>query len=176
MDENLNDEPIISNQEEEEVLETSNEEDNDEIATELAKAKELANNYKIRAEKAEKAAKTAKSEPTIKESPKPAGEIASKDMYALMEAKVPQDDIDEVIDFAKFKGISVAEALKSSYIKSTLVEKAEQRNVAGAANVNGSKRSSGKVPDDVLLSNATKGVMPDTDADLERLLRIRKGL
>lgn len=180
MEEILNDQAEVSNEQEEVVLETTddtndNEDDSFDWKAEALKQKEIAQNQKARAEKAESKVKTVKSEPAPKSSPK-AGELGSKDLIALMEAKVSADDIDEVTDFAKFKGISVAEALKTSYIKSTLAEKAEKRNIAAATNVGGTKRSSGKTPDDVLLTNARNGIMPENDADLDRLLRLRKGL
>ncbi len=175
MEEILNDDADILNQEEEVDLDTTDDNDNSELEARLAKAEELANNYKVRAEKAEKLAKTVKSEPVTKQAPK-AGELSSKDLIALMEAKVSSDDIDEVTEFAKFKGISVSEALKTGYIKSTLVERAEQRNTASAANVGGAKRGSGKTPDDVLLSRAAKGELPDNDADMDRVIKLRLGI
>ena len=170
-----------SNLEEEEVLETSNEELEEEEDTTDWKAKaekeaELAKNYKIRAEKAERLAKSEKiSEPKAKPS-KADGELSTKDIYALMEAKVAEEDIDKVQEIAKLKGISVSEALKLSLTKQILSDEIEQRNTASAANVGGSKRGSGKVPDDVLLANASKGNLPENDADLERLIKLRKGI
>lgn len=102
------------------------------------------------------------------------GDLSSTDMFALIEAKVPQSDIQEVVDYAKFRGITVTEALGHGLVKSMLAEKAEQRQTAEAANTGGSKRGTGKLPDDVLLSNAAKGVMPEDDADLQRLVELRK--
>lgn len=170
------------NQPEEEVLETSNEEGSEqgesesveEYKTRLAKSEELANNYKIRAEKAEKLAKAIKPSEVQSQS-QTAGDISTTDLYALMEAKVPQEDINDVKEYATLKKISIAEALKSNVVKTILGDKAEQRTVASAANVGSSKRGSGKVPDDVLLDKASKGEIPDNDADLERLIRARKG-
>lgn len=170
-----------STQQEETVLETveaeTEEQDSEESVEDykarLAKAEKLANNYKIRAEKAEKAVKRPVEQKTES---RQSGELGTKDLYALMEAKVAQEDVDEVVEYAKFKNISVSEALKSSVVKTLLSDKAEQRATAEAANVGSSKRSSGKVPDDVLLAKASKGELPDNDADMERLIRLRKGL
>jgi hypothetical protein len=167
-----------SNQQEEEVLETSNEESNDEsneLAERLAKAEELANNYKIRAEKAERFAKSARTEQPQMQTPT-AGDLSTKDLYALIDAKVPEQDIEEVREYAQLKHLTIAEALKSNVVKTILNDKAEQRNMAAAANVGSSKRSSGKIPDDVLLSKASKGELPENDADLERLFKLRKGI
>lgn len=176
MSEINNDDADILTGQEDVDLDTTDDNDNSELEARLAKAEELANNYKVRAEKAEKLVKTAKPEPVTKQESPKAGELSSKDLIALMEAKVSSDDIDEVTEFAKFKGISVAEALKTSYVKSTLVERAEQRNTASAANVGGAKRGSGKTPDDVLLSRAAKGELPDNDADMDRVIKLRLGI
>lgn len=172
-----NGEAVASDTAEEEVLETSSE-TIEEMQEKLAKAEELAKNQKIRAEKAEKLAKSLKEKEEEKPEAKAptAGELSSKDLYALMEAKVPQDDIDEVREYAQLKKISIAEALKTSIVKSILSEKAEQRKSAEASNTGGSKRGSGKVTDEALLAKAAKGEMPDSDEEIQRLYKLRKGL
>src|ERR1035437_775035 len=149
----MEDENVVadnSNTAEEEVLETSNEESGNELETRLAKAEELANNYKIRAEKAERIAKLAKGgESEAKVILKPvAGELTTKDLYALIDAKVPEDDIEEVREYAQLKKISIAEALKSNVVKTILGDKAEQRKTAEGTNTNGGRRSSAKLSDD----------------------------
>ena len=164
-----------SNTSEEVALETTTEtqeESVEEVKARLAKAEELAQNYKVRAEKAEKKAKEVKVETKVETTT----DLSSKDLMALMNAKVETDDVDEIVDYAKFKGISVAEALKTGVIKTSLAEKVEQRKVADATNTGTSKRSSAKLADDVLLSNASKGIMPDNDEDLNRLLDLRKNI
>lgn len=178
MDENLNDVADISNQQEEADLDTANEENyeqEEESIEELKAAKEkaekLANNYKIRAEKAEKAAK-AKPEFNSKQS-STAGDISSKDLYALMNAKVAPEDIDEIKDYASMKKISISEALNTNVVKSILNDKAEQRKVALASNVGNSKRVSNNMTDDALLNNFKKGILPESDEDIERLVKLR---
>lgn len=92
-------------------------------------------------------------------------EVSLKDQYALLQAQVPADDIDEVISYAKFKGISVTEALKSSVVKATLSEKAEMRKSAEVANTSGSKRTTVKVTEDQLVEKASSGNMYDLDPE-----------
>lgn len=182
MDEETHDEADISTQQEETVdLDTTEEEDGyyqeeeaedvEAIKARAEKAEELAKNYKIRAEKAEKLAK-GKTETKEAASPK-TGDMSSKDLYALMTAKVSPEDIDEVKDYASLKKISISEALKSSVIKSILSEKEEQRNVSTASNVGSSKRGSSKVSDETLLKNFQKNILPESDEDFERLAAIR---
>lgn len=169
-----------SNVQEEEVLETSNDDSNEEsedienLKARLAKAEELANNQKIRAEKAERLAKLKGEQPKT-EAKIYQGDLTAKDTIAIMEAKVSSDDIDDVVEYAKFKKISIPEALKSNVVKTMLAEKVEMRNTASAANVGSSKRTTSKVSDDILLSKASKGEFPDNDADLQRLINIKGG-
>lgn len=178
MDENLNDDAdILTGQEDTDSdavgEDYSDEQEAESVEEKLAKAEELAHNYKIRAEKAEKLAKS-KSE--TKETASPAaGDMSSKDLYALMNAKVAPEDVDEIRDYALLKKIPISEALKSSVVKSILSEKEEQRKVASATNVGSTKRGSGKVSDEVLLSNFTKNILPESDDDIARLVAIRRG-
>jgi hypothetical protein len=177
MEEEENVQAQDSTVQEEEVLETSNESDNEEDTTDwkaiALKNEELANNQKIRAEKAEGKLKQVKPEAQVSKSK---NDLGSKDLYALMEAKVPQDDIDEVIDYAKFKGVSIQEALKTSFVKATLSEKAEQRRIADSTNTGNTRRNSGKVSIDTIMSKASAGEMPESDDDMMALIRARKGL
>lgn len=147
------------------------EESVEEVRARLAKAEELANNYKIRAEKAERKAK----EPVAAE-PKtePKGGLSYKDTVALTNAKVHEDDVDEVLEYAKFKSISVPEALKSSVIKTLLTERDEQRTTAEATNTSRSRGTSSRVSEEALLSKARKtGELPDSEEDLGRMLDAR---
>ena len=173
-----NDEEVILNTQEESVeLDTTysseegaEQEESFDWKAEALKQKELAGNMKIRAEKAERKVKVA---PETKHEAQSANGVSTKDLYALMEAKVPEEDISEVEDYAKYKGISIAEALKTQAVRSILNEKSEMRNVASATNTGGSKRVGGRVSDETLLANAEKGNFPDSDAEIDRLVKLQ---
>lgn len=128
--------------------------------TEAEKAKELANNYKVRAEKAEKKAKEA---PAIM-----TDGLASKDVIYLAKADIHEDDVDEVLDIARAKKISISKA--HEYLKPILEVRKEQRSTANAANVSNVRRGSSKMTDETLLSNADNGKLPDGDEDIARLI------
>jgi hypothetical protein len=145
--------------------ETATEESVEEVKAQLAKAKELADNYKVRAEKAEKKAKEA---PKEKEP-----SLSTQDLIALMNAKVNEDDISEVEDYARFKKISIKEALKTSTIKTFLAEREEQRNVAAATNVSAARRSPSRISEETLISKASKGELPESDDEIKRLAEAR---
>lgn len=148
----------------------------EELRARLAKAEELANNYKVRAEKAERKAKAEVATPNSKPASKFSGDISPSDLYVLIENKVPQEDIADVQEYAHMKGISMAEALKSNVVKTILSDKAEMRNTAATANVGTARRSKGQLPADMLIAQAQKGQLPDSDEDLIRLIKARKGI
>lgn len=142
------------------------EEDFDDIKARLAKAEELAKNYKIRAEKAESKAKEVVVE-------KPSTDFTPADILALTKAGIEPEDLDEIIEFAQYKKIPIHEAIKSPVIKATLAEAEERRKSAQATHTASARRGSAQVSDDQLLANARKGVMPDSDADMNRLVQLR---
>jgi len=106
--------------------------------------------------KANKPAETAKEVKTESNST-----LSTKDLYALMENKVSEEDIDEVTEYAQLKKVSIAEVLKSSAVKALLKEKSEMRNVALATNTGIARRSSSKISDEDMVANANKGNLPE---------------
>jgi len=101
--------------------------------------------------------------------------LSTEDLYALMNNKVAQEDIAEVKDYAKLKGISISEALKSPIVKTILETNEEARTVAQATNTGKTAKTQTGISDEELLSNAKKGQMPESDADMDRLIRLRTG-
>lgn len=162
-----------STEQEEADLDTADEQEGEsveEIKTRLAKAEELAKNYKIRAEKAEKLAKQKPNEVSKQADPA----IDNATLARIYD--IPEEDFDEVLDMAKFKKISLAEALKLTSVKAILAEKAEFRKTAETSNTGSSRRSPNTVTDDTLLSNASKGIIPEAgSAEAERLFWAKRG-
>jgi hypothetical protein len=95
------------------------------------------------------------------------------DVIAITRANIADDDILEVTEYAKFKGISISDALKDDKLKAILKLNDEKRTVATAANVNVSKRSSSKLSDDSILANTERGIFPDDPLELAQA-RLRK--
>lgn len=177
MDENQNDELEVLNQEEESDFTQTDDETVEDLRERLSqeqkareKAEEIANNQKIRAEKAESKAKF---EVKPQSNASQSSEISQEDVYSMLEAKVPREDIETVKKFAKLEGISIPEALSSSTLKTILNDKAEERNTARATSTGNSKRISHKASDDSLLENFKKGVVPESDEDIARLVKLR---
>lgn len=102
--------------------------------------------------------------------------VTTKDAYALMQAGVHIDDFDEIVDYAKYKKISVQDALKSSVIKTILADKLEFRKTSEVSNTGASRKGVTKVSDDVLLSRLSKGDIPEKGSEeAERIFWARRG-
>lgn len=164
-----------SNTAEEEVLETSNEEQESEQDTtdwkaKALKAEELANNQRIRAEKAEKLAKQKQGE-TSKQVATGLDDATIAKIYGIHE-----DDFPEVKDMASFKKISIAEALKLSATKAILAEKAEFRKTAEVSNTGNTRRGATAVSEDTLLQNLSEGKVPEKGSkEAEDLFWAKRG-
>lgn len=104
----------------------------------------------------------------------PAAPVFSiKDTMALQKANVAEEDIDDVTEYAAFKKVSVAEALKSPILQATLKQKSEERQSAEATATGAKRTGNTRIPEAQLLENANKGVMPETSEDFGRLWNAR---
>ena len=130
-----------------------------------AKAQELADNYKVRAEKAEKEAKG-----VIPSKDEVKGNLSPSDLLAVIGAKVHEDDMERVERFAKSENVTIKEALKNPELKAILDLREEQRTTANATNVTNVRRGSTQVSDETLLSDASSGKLPEDEAGIERLI------
>lgn len=105
------------------------------------------------------------------------GDLSAKDAMVLMNAKVTEEeDINEVVEYAKFKKISIADALKASVVKTSLAEKAEFRKTAEATNTSAGRRGSSKPSGEALLDKASDGQVPEESDDegIEKLAAARQ--
>ncbi len=130
-----------------------------ELRAEAAKAKELEEKNKQLFERLKKnETKTPSKEP----------ELSNKDILYLAKANVHEDDIDEVLDWAKFKKVSVKEAHES--LKSVLSVRAEERKTAQATHTTTASRGGAKVDAAQLVANASQGKLPEDDAGIAALV------
>ena len=142
----------------------------EEIRTKADKEAELARNYKIRAEKAERGEKG---------DGKATGsgdDLSPKDLYALMQANVPQEDVDEVIKAAKVLGKPITEALKDSVVQTILKTNEEYRKTANATNTKVARPGTKAVTPAELQDKASKGDFPEKGSrEAEELFWARRG-
>jgi hypothetical protein len=158
-----------------EVEDTTENQEEEVDVEELKKQAKLAENYKIRAEKAEKALK--KNKPTESQAPSQS-EISNKDILYLAKADINPEDVDDVLDYAKLKGITIAEAHK--FYKPILNEREEERKTAQATTVKSGRGSTKNSGEDFLRRAETTGEVPDDPAKMREMIeadfnRRRKG-
>lgn len=131
----------------------------------LKKNEELANNYKVRAEKAEKIAKE-KETPVVS-----ADGLSSKDVLYLAKADIHQEDVDDVLIYAKKMGVSIADAHK--FFKPILAERDEERKSANATNTKSRSRGADKHTPEDTLAKAEKGEVLETEDELKDVFKAR---
>jgi len=102
--------------------------------------------------------------------------LSQTDLYALVKNDVHEDDISDVQDYARMKGIPVKEALKSQFVQSLLNDKNEKRNTAKATNTKPNRSGQQTVSEETLMANARKGEMPEKDEDMEKIVKARFGI
>ncbi len=132
------------------------------------KSLEIAVNQMTRAEKAEKKpSKKIEKKPDGDKTPK--SNLSEEDLLALVD--VPKEDRAEVKDYAKYKKISVEEALKAKTIITTLRESAEERETAAATEAGGNKKLGSKKASRSSMLNKFKetGEVPEKEEDMKEL-------
>lgn len=131
----------------------------DKEAQEAKKAKEIADNYKTRAEKAEGELKTKGGGDKA-----PEHTLSPKDSLLLAKANIDIEDVDEVLNFANYQKIDIKAALENTTLKAILADRVEKRQSAGAAQIKGQKGAP-KVSGDALIDKARKGQIAEDDID-----------
>lgn len=143
------------------------------LESESTKHKELADNYKIRAEKAER---SKKDQPAGEEKPpkKDDSEYSLKDIRALN--SVHEDDVDWVAKQAKASEKTIAEVLKDEEVQAVLKLRNEKRKSADVANVKPA-RPGGRRPDgsSLLKELVSEGKVPNDKEEAEELFWARRG-
>ncbi|KKQ75520.1 MAG: hypothetical protein US97_C0039G0009 [Microgenomates group bacterium GW2011_GWF1_38_5] len=104
--------------------------------------------------------------PEVKKEPEAEQGLTSKDVLYLAKADVHEDDIDTVLEWAKFKNISVKDA--HGELKGVLATKDEERRSAQVTQTKGARGASAPTAED-LISQASKGQLPETDEGIEAL-------
>lgn len=142
------------------------------LSEKAAKAEELAKNQKIRAEKAELEAKKNKPVGADLTPQKKESDYSLQDIRALSD--VHDEDVAEVVEFAKFKGISITEAKKHPVISALIETNKEFRATEAAKNSGKGKQGTSRTTDAELVEQAASGNLPDDDEGITRLAEARQ--
>lgn len=101
------------------------------------------------------------------------GDLPSEDIIYLSKADIHEDDIKEVVNYAKKMGLGVKEA--HAFYKPILKERAEMRKTAEVSNTGTSRRSTSKPSDADLLKKAQEGELPEDPDEIARIMRVKSG-
>lgn len=119
---------------------------------------------------------------TTKAAPKPSpkqadsAEITALDAVALAKADVHEDDLEDILEVAKLRKVSVREALKLGLTQAIIAKNQEFRKSAQAANTGPAKQSSKKKTQGAILNDLREGKVPDKGSDdAEALFWARRG-
>lgn len=96
--------------------------------------------------------------------------LSPKSIIALAKANIHEDDYDKVLDYAAYKKVDPAVAMKDDVLKTILADSAEKRRSSEVAATKSAKGSS-KVSDETILENAAKGILSEDDAAIDRLVK-----
>lgn len=170
----------ILNMDDSEVLETTDteteQEENTEEVEKEEEEQEDEEKVALRKEKEELEKKNKQLYERLKKTDKaPATQssLSAKDFLALKDANITAEDFDEVQDYAKFRKISIAEALANPTLKSILRDKAEERRTEQAKETR-SPRGIAKTTGEDLLQKAEKtNEIPTTEEGMESIIRAR---
>jgi len=177
-EEDNNDNAESTNGTTEEVVENT-EESTQETSQEQPEFTEAERKLYARTKKAEAEAKLAKKElAELKKAPvsqtQEQKDMSSKDLYALMEHKVPSKHIDEVVKASKILGKSIQETLEDDFVQARLKTLSEEEQTANATNTGGSKRTTAKITDEQIVQRYMEGKDVDPEAFALARMNLRK--
>jgi hypothetical protein len=101
------------------------------------------------------------------------GDVTKTELYSLVKANVPDEDVNEVVIYARSHKMTVTEALKTAEVKAILGVKADYRKTAEAANTRNSRFGGKAVSDEQIAAEIAEGKLPDPDKLADYLQRKR---
>lgn len=116
----------------------------------------------------------------VKPEPKPqaeiegTGDVTKTELYSLVKANVPDEDVNEAVIYARSHKMTVTEALKTPELKAILKVKGEIRATAEATNTRNARYGASKPSDEQIRAEIAEGKLPDanTAADLREKQRV----
>lgn len=105
----------------------------------------------------------------------PSQELSAKDALLLAKANVDIEDVDEVVDFAKYRKITIAEALQNNTLRAILTDSQEKRKTALATQTSGTRKTTAPTIE-ALTEKAQKGELSESEIDKLVALRMEAKL
>jgi len=146
-------------------LSDDNSEDVETLKKEIATLKAQKEHFKKKAETKVETKVETKEEATVHSQ-----DISQKDYLLLAKSNVDLEDVDEVIDFAKYRKISIAEALQNTTLKAILSDSKEKRQTALATQTSGTRKTNSP-SFEALTEKAKKGDI--SESEIDKLVALR---
>ncbi|MDD5178329.1 MAG: hypothetical protein PHT54_03570 [Candidatus Nanoarchaeia archaeon] len=113
----------------------------------------------------------------IKEKPKEenvkgTSDITRTELYSLVKANVPDEDVNEVVIYARSHNIDITSALKMPEVKAILKVKDEYRKSEQVANMGSSRRNSPRITPEELIRQSERNILPE-EKDIDSLAEAR---
>lgn len=99
--------------------------------------------------------------------------LSTRDTLALIEAKITDEELSEVEEFARYKKLSIADALKSPTLKAILAERKEEARTARATEVKSPRGVAKNTGEDILRKAEKTGEVPEGMDELKAMLEAR---
>lgn len=99
--------------------------------------------------------------------------LSTRDTLALIEAKITDEELSEVEEFARYKKLSIADALKSPTLKAILAERKEEARTMRATEIKSPRGIAKTTGEDILRKAETTGEVPDSMEDLKAMIEAR---
>lgn len=97
--------------------------------------------------------------------------LSNKDILYLAKADIHQDDLDDVVEMARLKKMSVADAHK--FMEPILAQRAQERTSASLTHTRPSSRSAPQQSAEDVLLKAERGETIDSEEGLQQIFRAR---
>lgn len=143
-----------------------------EIVEEAEEQEETTTDWEAEAKKWKAIAKR-HSKPKVEEAPSQTNGLSPRDFLALKDSNITADDFDEVQDFAKYKGIPIAEALSHPTLKNILNDRAEERRTARATETKSPRGLAKNSSEDILRKAEQSGEVPESMEGMRALAEAR---
>lgn len=168
-EDDIEDEDIDDESEDEDTDNEDDEDDSDEddSKSDKARAKLNAQNRFLKKEGYEfKDGKWVKPTPSSrsvekKSSSSDKSKLDPSDVFVLVKANVLEEDVPDIVEYARFKKISIRDALQTNFVKALLSDKAEERATAEATHTGSARRSAGAKNSRDIINEASRGNLPD---------------
>lgn len=100
----------------------------------------------------------------------PASGLSARDIIALKEANITDEDLAEVEEYARYKKLSIADALKSPTLKNILRDSAEERRTARATETRSPRGVAKTSGEDILRKAEKTGEVPDSVEEMKAMI------